>query len=50
MKFNFLIITRLLFVSFHAVAKDMDFGNATVLRVTSIYDDYVFRANIQGFQ
>ena len=36
MKFNFLIITILLFVSFHAVAKDMDFGNATVLEITSI--------------
>jgi hypothetical protein len=50
MKFSRLIIVILLFLSPHIPAKDKNFGNATVLRVTSIYDDYVFRANIQGFQ
>ena len=49
MKFNFLIITILLFVSFHAVAKDKNFGNANVLEVTSIYDGDTFRGNIEGF-
>jgi len=48
MKFNCLIITILLFVSLHAVAKDKNFGSATVLEVTSIYDGDTFRANIKG--
>ena len=48
MKFNCLTITILLFVSLHAVAKDKNFGSATVLEVTSIYDGDTFRANIKG--
>ena len=49
MKYNYLIITILLFVSLHASAKDKSFGNATVLEITSIYDGDTFRANIKGF-
>ena len=49
MNFNFLIITILLFVNVHVAAKDKNFGNATVLEVTSIYDGDTFRANIKGF-
>jgi micrococcal nuclease len=49
MKYNYLIITILLFVSFHASTKDKNFGNATILEVTSIYDGDTFRANIEGF-
>ena len=49
MKFNYLIITILLFTSSYAYAKDKNFGNATVLEVTSIYDGDTFRANIKGF-
>jgi micrococcal nuclease len=49
MKYNYLIITILLFVSLHVLAKDKNFGNATVLEVTSIYDGDTFRANIEGF-
>jgi hypothetical protein len=48
MKFNCLTITILLFVSLHAVAKDKNFGSATVLEVTRIYDGDTFRANIKG--
>jgi len=36
-------------VSLHASAKDKNFGSATVLEVTSIYDGDTFRANIEGF-
>jgi len=49
MRFNRLIITALLFISFYADAKDKSFGSATVLEVTSIYDGDTFRANIKGF-
>ena len=49
MKYNYLIITILLFVSLHASAKDKNFGSATALEVTSIYDGDTFRANIEGF-
>jgi micrococcal nuclease len=49
MKYNYLIITILLFVSLHVLAKDKNFGNATVLEVTSIYDGDTFRANIEDF-
>jgi len=49
MKYNYLIITILLFVSLHASAKDKNFGSAIVLEVTSIYDGDTFRANIEGF-
>ena len=49
MKFSRLIIIILLFLSPHIPAKDKNFGNATVLEVTSICDDDVFRANIKGF-
>ena len=49
MKYNYLIITILLFVSVHASAKDKSFGNANVLEVTSIYDGDTFRGNIEGF-
>jgi len=49
MKFNYLIITILLFIIPHVSAKDKSFGNATVLEVTSIYDGDTFRANIAGF-
>jgi micrococcal nuclease len=49
MKYNYLIITILLFTSSHAYAKDKNFGSATVLKVTSIYDGDTFRANIEGF-
>ena len=33
----------------HVLAKDKNFGDATVLEVTSIYDGDTFRANIKGF-
>jgi micrococcal nuclease len=49
MKYNYLIITILLLVSLHASAKDKNFGNATILEVTSIYDGDTFRANIEDF-
>jgi len=49
MKYNYLIITILLFIIPHVSAKDKSFGNATVLEVTSIYDRDTFRANIEGF-
>ena len=38
MKLNYLIITILLLVIDHVVAKDKRFGNATVLEITSIND------------
>ena len=49
MKYNYLIITILLFIIPHVSAKDKSFGNATLLEVTSIYDGDTFRANIEGF-
>jgi len=49
MKYNYLIITILLFTSSHISAKDKSFGSATVLEITSIYDGDTFRANIEGF-
>ena len=49
MKYNYLIITILLFTSSHISAKDKSFGNANVLEVTSIYDGDTFRANIKDF-
>ena len=49
MKYNYLIITILLFTSSHISAKDKSFGNATVLEITSMYDGDTFRANIKGF-
>jgi endonuclease YncB( thermonuclease family) len=49
MKYNYLIITILLFIIPHVSAKDKSFGNATVLEVTSIYDGDTFRDNIEGF-
>lgn len=45
-----LLLTLLLLSAIYAQSlKDMTFGSATVLKVTSIYDGDTFRANIKGY-
>jgi endonuclease YncB( thermonuclease family) len=36
-------------MSLSTVAKDINYGNATVSEITSIYDGDTFRANIKGY-
>ena len=49
MNIKSLLIASIIFIAFSPQAKDKNFGSATVLEVTSIYDGDTFRANIEGF-
>ena len=49
MKPNTLFFIVLNCFSWNIVAKEMSYGIANVLEVTSIYDGDTFRANIEGY-
>lgn len=49
MKVKFITVLLIIFTSLSVTAKDINYGNATITEVTSIYDGDTFRANIKGY-
>jgi micrococcal nuclease len=49
MRVIFIAIMFIVSISISAIAKDKNYGNATVSEITSIYDGDTFRANIKGY-